>query len=124
MLLLRLVALKRELLQQWPHCLTNALSARYRDNFFVVVSSEWTTEQMEALGRGLTALLLMPVGLERCGRELRCLETRLRWRDDVVSAVLAYRTDADRQGESQDVTSWPEWKDPRTGSVLNGFLSM
>ena len=40
-----------------------------------------------------------------------------------VKAVLAYRTDADRQGESGDVRTWPEWQDPRTPALLLGLLS-
>ncbi len=37
-------------------------------------------------------------------------------------AVLAFRTDADRQGESHDVTSWPHRDDPRTPLVLLALL--
>ena len=37
--------------------------------------------------------------------------------------VLAYRTDADRQGESGDVRTWPERLDPRTPALLRGLLA-
>ena len=52
------------------------------------------------------------------------LKLRLDWTADVgVRAVLAFRTDPDRQGESQDVRTWPDWADPRVGAVLHGLLS-
>ena len=66
----------------------------------------------------------MPVAFERGGRVARCLEFCLSWLDAAkVKAVLAYRTDADRQGEILDVHTWPEWKDPRTSTVLHGLLT-
>ena len=72
----------------------------------------------------LSALLLMPVVFERAGRVARCLELRLSWaEDDRVKAQMAYRTDADRQGESGDVRTWPEWEDPRTPALLRGLLA-
>ena len=37
--------------------------------------------------------------------------------------MLAFRTDADRQGESGDVESWPHRDDPRLPSVLPGLLT-
>ena len=40
-----------------------------------------------------------------------------------MRAVLAYRTDPDRQGESSDVQTWPEWDDPRTPGLLYGLLA-
>ena len=40
-----------------------------------------------------------------------------------MKALLAYRTDADRQGEGGDVRTWPEWHDPRTSSLLHGLLT-
>ena len=36
--------------------------------------------------------------------------------------IVAFRTDPDRQGESQDVTSWPPRPDPRTRLVLDSLL--
>ena len=66
----------------------------------------------------------MPVKFERAGREARYLELRLCWADGCrVKAVLAYRTDADRQGESGDVRTWPEWSDPRIPALLRGLLA-
>ena len=41
----------------------------------------------------------------------------------LAEAVLAYRTDPDRQGESGDVRTWPEWQDPGTPALLHGLLS-
>ena len=99
-------------------------TTRYRDNFFVVLQAEPTEAQRRATAEALSLLLLMPVAFERGGRVARCLELRLSWLDAAkVKAVLAYRTDADRQGESQDVRTWPEWKDPRTSTVLYGLLT-
>ena len=43
--------------------------------------------------------------------------------DTQVRGVLAFRTDADRQGESGDVTSWPMPDDPRTPLLLPGLLA-
>ena len=75
----------------------------------------------------------MPVVPERGGDEARCLELRIKWvskanaklgeKPGTVKAVLAYRTDADRQGESGDVRTWPEWADPRAPALLNGLLA-
>ena len=66
----------------------------------------------------------MPVGFERGGRVARCLELRIMWTDStIIKAVLAYRTDTDRQGESNDVRTWPGWQDPRTRTVLPGLLA-
>ena len=61
---------------------------------------------------------------ERSGRVARCLELRLSWLDAAeIKAVLTYRTDVDRQGESHDVRTWPDWRDPRTPLVLHGLLA-
>ena len=98
-----LVALKRELECDWPLSLSGVTS-RYRDTFFVVVKEERASADRERTAVELSALLMMPVKFERAGREARCLELRLCWADSCrVKAVLAYRTDADRQGESGDV---------------------
>ena len=119
-----LVALRREYECSWPLMLLNCPSTRYRDNFFVVLQIEPTEAQRRATAEALSALLLMPVVFERGGRVARCLELRISWIDAAkVKATLAYRTDADRQGESQDVRTWPEWKDPRTSTVLHGLLA-
>ena len=61
---------------------------------------------------------------ERAGIVSRCLELRLSWvEEDRVKAQLAYRTDADRQGESGNVSTWPDWSDPRTPALLRGLLA-
>jgi len=119
-----LVALRREYEREWPLSLQGTLTCRYRDNFFVVVPLERTDAERQETAADLTALLEMPVGFERAGRIARCLELRLDWTADAgVRAVLAYRTDPDRQGESHDVRTWPDWDDPRAGAVLHGLLA-
>lgn len=119
-----LVALRRELQCAWPAMLQSLPTARYRDNLFVALKEEWTAEQRADLATSLSILLLMPVQYERGGQVARCLELRLDWRvSDAVKAVLAYRTDADRQGESGDVTTWPRWQDPRAPPLLHGLLT-
>ena len=98
-------------------------TARYRDNFFVVLPDEPSEAERQATARVLSDLLLMPVGFERGGRIARCLELRIDWTAaSRVKSVLAYRTDSDRQGESGDVRTWPEWRDPRAQVVLRGLL--
>ena len=119
-----LVALRHEYECSWPQALLCGPTTRYRDNFFIVLQVEPTEAQRRATAEALSALLLMPVVFERGGRVARCLELRICWLDAAkVKAVLAYRTDADRQGESHDVRTWPEWKDPRTSTVLHGLLT-
>ena len=118
-----LVALRREF-EAWPPLLLNCPTTRYRDNFFVVLQQEPTEAQREAIVQALSLLLGRPVGFERVGRIARCLELRISWLNgDKVSAVLAYRTDADRQGESKEVCTWLQWQDPRTRTVLHGLLA-
>ena len=119
-----LVALKCELQCDWPLPLTGCPTARYRDNFFVVVREERTAAERERTAEHLTRMLTMPVKFERAGRVARCLELRLDWTSErSVKAALAYRTDADRQGESGDVRTWPEWSDPRAPALLRGLLA-
>ena len=67
-------------------------------------------------------MLCMPVKLEGSGLERRMLEVRMRV-CGVVRSSLAFRDDADRQGESGDVVSWPPISDPRTKELLPGLLS-
>ena len=43
--------------------------------------------------------------------------------NNIMKAVLAYRTDTDWRGESNDVRAWPGWQDPRTRTVLPGLLA-
>ena len=38
-----------------------------------------------------------------------------------IKAVLAFRTDQDRQGESNDVECWPPWADLCTSTLLKGL---
>ena len=119
-----LVALRREYECSWPAMLLQCPTTRYRDNFFVVLEEEPTEAQRDATAAALSLLLAMPVVFERGGRVARCLELRISWGcAEKVKAVLAYRTDPDRQGESRDVRTWPEWQDPRTRSVLHGLLA-
>ena len=119
-----LVALQREFQCAWPTSLTGLPAARYRDNFFVAEPEERTAADREWTAAELSELLLMPVVFERAGRVARCLELRLDWKSDVaVKATLAYRTDADRQGESGNVRIWPEWQDPRAPALLRGLLA-
>ena len=40
-----------------------------------------------------------------------------------VHSVLVFRVDADRQGESMDVTSWPPRRDPRLKPLLGSLLA-
>ena len=55
---------------------------------------------------------------------MRCLEVRITFAPPLpVKAVLAFRTDADRQGESGDIESWPSREDPRVPLVLPGLLT-
>jgi len=119
-----LVALSREYRCEWPPSLSGLPTARYRDNFFVASPAERTAAERDRTAAQLSELLLMPVVFERAGRVARCLEVRLDWTPDrAVKAVLAYRTDADRQGESGDVRTWPERHDPRTPALLRGLLA-
>ena len=51
-------------------------------------------------------------------------EVHLEWSAECpVKAILAYRTDADPQGESGDVRTWPGRLDPRTSALLRGLLA-
>ena len=109
-----LLALKREYeVSLWPASVAGMLTARYRDNFFVAVPHPWAADQRAVAADELSELLQMPVVPERGGDEARCLELRIKWvskanaklgeKSGTVKVVLAYRTDADRQGESGDL---------------------
>ena len=66
----------------------------------------------------------MPVKPVSVDKTIRCLETRLSFALDMqVRCVLAFRTDADRQGESGDVTSCPMPDAPRSPLLLPGLLA-
>ena len=94
--------------------LSGLLTARYKDNLFGVVLSERSKGERTKTAAEISELLIMPVGFERAGRVARCLELCLDWTSaTAVKVTLAFRTDLDRQGESGDVRTWPEWQDPR-----------
>ena len=119
-----LVALQRELQCPWPELLVDLPTARYRDNFFIAVPRERDHSVRLAVAEELSHLLLMPVVFERAGRVCRCLELRINWSEaTAVKATLAYRTDEDRQGESGDILTWPDWRDPRAPGLLHGLLT-
>ena len=121
--LVELVALFREHTAPWPNVLANQLSCRYRDNFFVAVDSSLACPMVETAA-ALTDLLQMPVKSVSRGSVVRCLEVRISFEQDKpVKSVLAFRTDADRQGESGDIESWPRRDDPRLPMVLPGLLT-
>ena len=104
--LVELVALQRELLEPWPPLLCGLPTARYRDNFFVACPQPRLAELLNHGAAALTLLLAMPVKLEGSGSQRRMLEVVLS-AGTPVKAVLAFRDDPDRQGESGDVVSWP-----------------
>ena len=65
----------------------------------------------------------MPVKVEKVGAHVRCLELRLKFDlNRPVHVTVAFRTDSDRQGEDNSVTSWPPPSDPRLPLVLPGLL--
>ena len=122
--LVELVALFREYTVQWPTVLNDKLSMRYRDNFFVGMPLLDSAFSMQAVAEDLSALLAMPTKPVSVDTSIRCLETRLLFSaEEPVRCLLAFRTDADRQGESGDVNSWPMPDDPRTPMLLPGLLA-
>ena len=121
--LVELVALWREYQQPWPLQLEGTVSARYRDNFFVALSTEVTPCYYKEVAVALSQLLAMPVKFERAGTEVRCLELRLRFDPPrAVHVTVAFRTDCDRQGEAGDVVSWPPRVDPRARMLVPALL--
>ena len=122
--LVELTALFCEQTTARPSPMEGRITARYRDNFFVAVDEGDQTFNVQQCAVSLTALLQMPVKLEGRGSHVRCLELRIRLLPGLpVHAVLAFRTDADRQGESGDVESWPPREDPRARLLVPGLLS-
>ena len=119
--LVELVALYRELTQPWPATLSSALSARYRDNFFVALANN-TDCPSESTADALSELLCMPVKFVGRASEARFLETRISFDGGKPRCVLAFRVDQDRQGESKDVTSWPTPFDPRARMLIPGLV--
>ena len=125
--LCKLVALKREYIS-WTAELAAHATSRYRDNFFVAFASMPTPDECCKYTQALTGLLGMPVKFVSCGAEFRCLELRVSVCPGTApKVVVAFRTDQDRQGESNDVTSWPPRSDPRarlvTSSLLQGLAA-
>ena len=119
--LVELVALYRELLQPFPTSLGSRITARYRDNFFAAVNSD-AMLAMDETAAQLSDLLCMPVKSVGQAAHARFLETFISFRADGVCCTLGFRTDADRQGESGDVESWPPPFDPRVRLLLPGLL--
>jgi hypothetical protein len=120
--LVELVALQRELSQAWPVVLAGLPTARYRDNFFVACPGSRLSAVLEGGATVLSDLLNMPVKLEGSSRDRRMLEVVVAV-GPPVRCSLAFRDDADRQGESGDVTSWPCRADPRTPQLMHSLLS-
>ena len=119
--LVELVALHRELLQPNPACLSNTLSARYRDNFFLAISSGNECPMNETAAQ-LSHLLSMPVKPVGSASRARFLETFISFDGNSTRCTLGFRTDSDRQGESGDVDSWPPTFDPRTKMLLPALI--
>ena len=91
--------------------------------FFVTMRSDDNINIFTALAKELTALLAMPVKLEKYGSHVSCGALRLRFSaDKPVHVTVAFRTDNDRQGEDHMVTSWPPRQDPRVPLVLPSLL--
>ena len=121
---MELVALHREYTRPWPQRLSGVTTSRYRDNFFAMLPLPAVEADLLALAEDLTLLLGMPVKLEGFGSSRRMLEVRL-FLDagGCARSVLAFRDDADRQGESGDVRSWPPMGDPRIKPLLGSLLA-
>ena len=120
--LVELVALFREVSQPWPVALKSVSTARYRDNFFAVFNAG-SNYSMPEIADCLTELLCMPVKPVGSSTSARFLETRLSFATgQKPKCLLAFRTDADRQGESGDVDSWPLAFDPRAKMLIPGLI--
>ena len=112
-----------EATKTWPSSLLHCVTARYRDNLFVCTASSWSKEKIMELCPVLSDIFEMPVKFEGSGSVKRFLEMRITLLPNhPVKAMLAFRTDNDRQGESNDVESWPPWADPRTRTLVKGLL--
>ena len=115
--LVELVALRCELRMSELPWVSTVPTARYRDNFFVAPPENWSFSQQDSFAVALTRLYGMPIKLEGFGSMRRCLEL---WVECLPAgpcrAVLGFRTDSARQGESGDVVAWPPWCDPRAPS--------
>ena len=104
-------------------CGSGASHCPIQDNFFVATPQPWFLDQQTLFAAELTSLFGKPSKLEGAGTLRRCLEL---WVSCLPGspcrAVLGFRTDAGRQGESGDVVAWPPWEDPRSRTVLHGLL--
>ena len=67
-------------------------------------------------------MLGMSIKCVQRGETIRVLELRVSVCCGRPRVVVAFRTDADRQGESGDVTPWPPRGDPRVELVLRSLL--
>ena len=68
-------------------------------------------------------MLAMPAKMEKAGTNVRCLEMRLQFSpQQPFHVTVAFRTDTDRQGENNSVTTWPPKSDPRVPLVLPSLL--
>ena len=120
--LVELVALYREATQPRPSLFSSVLTARYRDNYFAIVSHS-SQCPMQETADVLSQLLRMPVKPVGRASTARFLETRLSFASTgAAHCVLAFRTDADRQGESNDVVAWPPSFDPRARMLVPGMI--
>ena len=98
------------------------MTMKYRDNFFVALIIP-EAFPVDNVAESLSALLSMPIKTVSCSSCARCLELRLAFgQSSQMRCMLAFRTDADRQGESGDVQSWPQPDDPRTKMLLRSLL--
>ena len=96
-------------------------TCRYRGNFFVLASRQWSEAEVSALANDLSSLYVMPVKFEGEGQQRRCLELVLQC-SCPPRVLLGFRTDMDRQGESRDVTAWPPRLDPRAHTVCRSLV--
>ena len=119
--LVELAALYRELLQPRPTSFGCNITARYRDNYFSALTND-AVFPMDDTAAQLSTLLCMPVKPVSQASCARFLETFLSFDAESVCCTLGFRTDADRQGESGDVQSWPPPFDPRVRAILPGLL--
>ena len=119
--LVELVALYREVTMPRPSVYSSVLTARYRDNYFAVVSDP-SLCPMQETADALSQLLCMPVKPVGRASSARFLETRLSFVSGTARCTLAFRTDLDRQGESKDVVAWPPSFDPRTRMLIGGMI--
>ena len=79
--------------------------------------------QVNALETELSTYYEMPIKFEGMGTSRRCLELCISLcPSSGMKCILSYMTDAERQGEGQDVTAWPSVRDPRARSVCRSMV--